>query len=142
VRLYKSPEEIQIMHNASTASHKAFNAVVPHLTQLKTEAELAALLNFRMVQGGGDRWAYEPVVAAEGRGTIVHYTQNDMLLGGSVVIDAGCVGIHLIISNASLTFVRNTIIMLVILQGLIRLMISTTGNGKSITSFYIPTILV
>lgn len=64
----------------------------------KSEAELAAFMEFKVRSLGAERLAYVPVVAGSNRGLVLHYTHNNQLLrdknelenkGGWILMDAG-----------------------------------------------------
>lgn len=57
----------------------------------KSEAELAAFMEFKARSLGGDRLAYVPVVAGATRGLVLHYTHNNQSISNKdwILMDAG-----------------------------------------------------
>ncbi len=91
LRLIKSPEEIRIMRRAAEVSvlghRRAMRACRPGRHEYEIEAELAhefALHGMRSL-------AYPSIVAGGANACVLHYTQNDAVLGDGdlLLIDAG-----------------------------------------------------
>lgn len=57
----------------------------------KSEAELAAFMEYKVRSLGGDRLAYVPVVAGSNRGLVLHYTHNNQKISSNdwMLMDAG-----------------------------------------------------
>jgi Xaa-Pro aminopeptidase len=92
MRLIKGPEELAVMRRAAAitagAHRRAMRAVKPGRREYEIEAEL--LHEFR--RHGAQAPAYSPIVAGGERACVLHYVQNDGVLGGDdlLLIDAGC----------------------------------------------------
>ena len=91
MRLYKSPEELELMRKAVAASAGAHVAAMREVRDGAFEYELEALLEYHFRSAGGSGWAYPSIVASGPNATILHYTQNDRRMrdGDLVLIDAG-----------------------------------------------------
>jgi Xaa-Pro aminopeptidase len=92
MRLFKSPDELQVMRHAariSTDAHRrAMRSVRPGMREYEVEAEL--LHEFR--RHGAEAPAYTPIVAGGANACILHYVENNARLapGDLLLIDAGC----------------------------------------------------
>jgi Xaa-Pro aminopeptidase len=93
MRLIKSPDEITLMLAASKISAEAHSVVMNQTEPGMREYEIEAMLHhyFRAHGGHADGWAYPSIVAGGENACILHYTENDQLLGASdlLLIDAG-----------------------------------------------------
>ena len=89
VRNLKSDAEIANMRNAGLASGRAFTQAMRQ--SWKKEKDLAAYFDYQFKLNGCDDSAYVPVVAGGRNASIIHYTQNNHLLGTKdlVLVDAG-----------------------------------------------------
>ena len=91
MRLFKSPDELQVMRHAariSTDAHRrAMRSVRPGMREYEVEAEL--LHEFR--RHGAEAPAYTPIVAGGANACILHYVENNARLapGDLLLIDAG-----------------------------------------------------
>jgi Xaa-Pro aminopeptidase len=92
MRLFKSPEELQIMRRAAEISGgahlRAMQKIRPGMNEYEVEAEL--LQEFR--SHGAQAPAYPSIVAGGGKACVLHYIENDAMLnaGDLLLIDAGC----------------------------------------------------
>jgi len=92
MRLIKGPEELAVMRRAAAISagahRRAMRAARPGRAEYEIEAEL--LHEFR--RRGAQAPAYTPIVASGERACVLHYVQNDGVLGDGelLLIDAGC----------------------------------------------------
>jgi Xaa-Pro aminopeptidase len=92
MRLFKEPEELDILRRAASISAEAHDAAAriaqPGAFEYELEAEL--LRAFRRRGSSGP--AYTPIVGSGSNATVLHYVQNDQKLaeGELVLIDAGC----------------------------------------------------
>ena len=92
MRLVKGPEELAVMRRAAAltagAHRRAMRAARPGRHEYEIEAEL--LHEFRRL--GAQAPAYSPIVAGGERACVLHYVENDGVLGGDdlLLIDAGC----------------------------------------------------
>ena len=91
MRLVKSPPEVEIMREAAqvaaAAHRRAMEITRPGMSEFQVEAEFHAI--FR--RHNGDH-AYLPIVGGGRNGCILHYINNDAVLGDGdlLLIDAGC----------------------------------------------------
>ena len=92
MRLIKDEHEIATMRQAadisSQAHRRAMRTARPGLREYELEAEL--IHEFR--RRGAQAPAYTPIVAGGANACVLHYVQNDSVLGDGdlVLIDAGC----------------------------------------------------
>jgi len=92
MRLIKDEHEISTMRQAadisSQAHRRAMRTARPGLREYELEAEL--IHEFR--RRGAQAPAYTPIVAGGANACVLHYVQNDSVLGDGdlVLIDAGC----------------------------------------------------
>jgi Xaa-Pro aminopeptidase len=92
LRLFKEPEELDIMRRAAEISREGHEAAARLAREGVYEYELAAALDYTFRRRGGAGPAYETIVAAGANATTLHYVSNDQPLrdGDLVLIDAGC----------------------------------------------------
>ncbi len=90
LRRIKSHEELEIMYRAVELTAIVHEAAYDEIAIGKNEAEVQAVMDFVMTQGGA-RHAYTPIVGSGKNGTILHYADNNKVLGKGelVVVDAG-----------------------------------------------------
>ncbi len=92
LRLIKDTHEMSVMRRAAdiaAAGHvRAMRACRPGMAEYELEAELT----YEFRKRGADGHAYSPIVASGANACILHYVDNNKLLGNSalVLIDAGC----------------------------------------------------
>ena len=92
MRLFKSGEELQIMHQAAEISahahRRAMHETKPGMFEYEVEARL--LYDFRA--GGAQAPAYTSIVAGGANACVLHYVENNTRLksGDLLLIDAGC----------------------------------------------------
>ncbi len=92
MRLFKSPEELQVMRHAaeisSGAHRRAMQKTRPGMNEYEVEAEL--LHEFR--RHGAQAPAYNSIVAGGANACVLHYVENNAKLndGDLLLIDAGC----------------------------------------------------
>ncbi len=92
MRLIKDAHETGIMRRAAaiaSAGHaRAMRACRPDMAEYELEAELS----YEFRKRGADGHAYSPIVAGGRNACVLHYVENNRLLGehALVLIDAGC----------------------------------------------------
>ncbi len=92
MRLFKHPDEIQVMRQAADISaeahRRAMRIICPDMYEYQIEAEL--LYTFR--QRGAQAPAYTSIVAGGANACVLHYVENNSILnkGDLLLIDAGC----------------------------------------------------
>jgi Xaa-Pro aminopeptidase len=92
MRLFKDPEELDVMRRAAEISREGHEAAARLAREGTYEYELAAALDYAFRRRGAAGPAYETIVGGGANATILHYVANDQLLrdGTLVLIDAGC----------------------------------------------------
>ena len=91
LRLTKEPEEINMVHHASTITEKAFrrvlNFVKPGVGEYEVEAEISH--EFLIIRAQGH--AFFPIVASGENGCILHYIENNQVCkdGNLLLLDFG-----------------------------------------------------
>ena len=91
MRLFKTPEEIDLMRCAVKASAAAHHAALHEAQPGMYEYEIEALLEYHFRRNGADGPAYPSIVASGANATILHYISNDQQMqdGDLLLIDAG-----------------------------------------------------
>ena len=89
-RLFKAPEEIAALERAAHVTAEAHRACMREARPGLREYELQATLEHHYRKAGGAA-GYQPIVARGDNATILHYHENDALLGAGelVLIDSG-----------------------------------------------------
>ena len=91
-RLFKRPEELDIMRRAAQISGVAHVAAMKNAKPGLNECEIDALFRGIFRKNGCERPAYEPIVGSGVNATILHYHRNNRVMqdGELLLIDAGC----------------------------------------------------
>ena len=107
-RLFKRPEELQIMRRAADISAEAHVAAMKKAKPGVNECEIDALFRGIFRARGCERPAYEPIVGSGVNATILHYRRNNRVMndGELLLIDAGC-ELHYYASDVTRTFPVN-----------------------------------
>ncbi|RYZ03908.1 MAG: M24 family metallopeptidase [Myxococcales bacterium] len=92
LRLFKTPDELNIMRRAAAISGEAHLAAMKSAKPGMNEWEIDALFRGIFRQRGCERPAYEPIVGSGVNATILHYRKNNRVMqdGELLLIDAGC----------------------------------------------------
>jgi Xaa-Pro aminopeptidase len=92
LRLFKEPEELELMRTASEITREAHAAAAALAHPDRFEYELEAVLDATFRRRGGWGPAYDSIVGGGANATVLHYIANDQPLrdGTLVLIDAGC----------------------------------------------------
>jgi Xaa-Pro aminopeptidase len=92
MRLFKEPQEIDVMRRAAAISAEAHEAAARLALPGAFEYELEAALLHAFRRRGASGPAYAPIVGSGENATVLHYVRNDQKLaeGELVLIDAGC----------------------------------------------------
>jgi Xaa-Pro aminopeptidase len=92
MRLFKEPEEIDVMRRAAEISREGHQAAARLAREGVYEYELAAALDYAFRRRGAAGPAYETIVGGGDNATVLHYVANDQPLrdGTLVLVDAGC----------------------------------------------------
>lgn len=91
MRLFKSPEEAELMRKACQISGEAHKQVMKDVRPGMNEQDVDALLDYLFRKGGCRRYAYPGIVAGGKNATCLHYRFNNEPLrdGDLLLIDAG-----------------------------------------------------
>ena len=92
MRLFKTPEEVELMRRAAAITHDAHVRAMAEARAGKYEYEIEAVLRERFHAGGAERCAYAPIVGSGPNATVLHYRRNNRRMrdGDLLLIDAGC----------------------------------------------------
>ena len=93
LRAVKDPEEIQQMIAAQRIAEKALAEVLDFIRPGRTEREIAAFLQYRMLLGGGEKMSFDPIVVSGPNGSMPHGVPGDRPVGEGdfITMDFGCV---------------------------------------------------
>ncbi len=91
LRLIKGPAEIEALRRAAKLTAEAHNEAMRVCQSGMNERQLQAVVEFVFRAGGAARVGYGSIVARGDNATILHYVENDQMIGPSdlVLIDAG-----------------------------------------------------
>lgn len=90
LRAVKSREDLDGLIAAQRISEKAFEEILPLVSDRITERELAAELVYRMVKNGADDKSFDPIVVSGVRSSMPHGVPTDARIGkGFLTIDFG-----------------------------------------------------
>ena len=89
IRAVKSDAEIALLKHVGKVSGRALNRIIA--SKIRSEAQIASLLNWYFCQEGCIGHAYVPVVAGGKRGIFIHWVQNNGMaeLTDLMTVDAG-----------------------------------------------------
>ncbi|MEZ4458586.1 MAG: aminopeptidase P N-terminal domain-containing protein [bacterium] len=92
MRLFKAPEELDLMRKAAQVTSDAHVAAMRATKPGVREFELQAVIESYFRRHGAEFPAYSSIVGTGDNATILHYTENRSALesGELVLIDAGC----------------------------------------------------
>lgn len=90
-RLYKEPEEIDLMKKACSITDEAFRAVLKDCKAGMKEYEIEAILSYHFTRLGANGHAYEPIIANGKNACYLHYNKNNNTLksGDLLFMDFG-----------------------------------------------------
>ncbi len=91
LRLFKSPEEIEILRKSCQLTAHAHRDIMKSVRPGMNERDVAILIEHSFALGGADRLAYGSIVAGGKNGACLHYHHNNEKLrdGDLLLIDAG-----------------------------------------------------
>jgi Xaa-Pro aminopeptidase len=91
MRLFKSPEEIELLRKASQITALAHKSAMKEVRPGMQEFEIEALIAYEMKRNGCQRLGYDSIVAGGKNATCLHYQSNNEPLrdGDLLLIDAG-----------------------------------------------------
>jgi Xaa-Pro aminopeptidase len=92
MRLFKQPQELELMRRAITISEQAHRRAMLKARGGKREWEVEAVIEYAFRSQGAAGPSYPSIVASGPNATILHYISNDreMRQGELLLIDAGC----------------------------------------------------
>ncbi|GAA5052931.1 Xaa-Pro aminopeptidase [Thermocatellispora tengchongensis] len=91
LRAVKDEEEIALIRAACAITDQAFADVLPAIAPGMTEREIARALEFRMMELGADKPAFDSIVAAGPNGSVPHHAPSDrpVARGDLITMDFG-----------------------------------------------------
>ncbi|WP_066362178.1 aminopeptidase P family protein [Herbidospora mongoliensis] len=91
LRRVKDSTEIAALARACALTDEAFSLVIGQIAAGMTEREIARMLDFRMMELGADRPAFDTIVASGPNGAIPHHSPGDRAVrkGDLVTMDFG-----------------------------------------------------
>jgi Xaa-Pro aminopeptidase len=92
MRLLKDEYEARIMRRAAVIASAAHKRAMRTCRIGMAEFELEAEIGYEFRKRGADGHAYSPIIAGGNNACVLHYVENNKLLGANdlVLIDAGC----------------------------------------------------
>ena len=93
MRKVKDEEELQALTAAQRIAEKALEDVLPEIRPGKTEKEIAALLQYRMLVHGAEDMSFDPIVVSGPNGSLPHGVPSDKKIqdGEFLTMDFGCI---------------------------------------------------
>jgi len=93
IRLQKDPKEVDLIIKANNIAIKALDELLNDIKPGKTEKELAAKLEYLMIQYGASDKSFGTIFASGFRGALPHGLASEKVInkGEFIVIDYGCV---------------------------------------------------
>ncbi len=93
LRAVKSPEEIATIRRSVHVNSAAFEKSIPEIRNGRTEAELAAIIEYQMHALGGEKPAFETIVASGSRSALPHARPTDKPLQKKqlIIVDQGVI---------------------------------------------------
>ena len=91
MRLYKGPEEIDLLRKGCQITAQAHKTLMKEVKPGQNEAEVEALVDYEFRRGGCQRVGYGSIVAGGKNAACLHYRANNDVLrdGDLVLVDAG-----------------------------------------------------
>ena len=93
LRASKDPQELEAMRQAQRITDQAFGEILNFIRPGRTEREIAARLVYELLRLGGEKMAFDPIVAAGANGSKPHAQPGDQAVapGMFLTMDFGCV---------------------------------------------------
>jgi Xaa-Pro aminopeptidase len=93
LRKVKDSEELEALTAAQRIAEKALEDVLKEIRPGKTEKEIAALLQYRMLVHGAENMSFEPIVVSGPNGSLPHGVPTDKAIqeGEFLTMDFGCI---------------------------------------------------
>lgn len=91
VRAVKDPEEIDLLRQAAALGSRGYDFACSLLREGVKESEVAKQLEIYWLEQGGDRLAFDPIIAFGAASSMPHYRagQNSLVSGSVVLFDIG-----------------------------------------------------
>lgn len=91
MRLFKSPEEVELLRKACQISAQGHRTAMAEVRPGMNEYEIEALIDYSFRKAGCKRLGYESIVAGGKNATCLHYRGNNEILndGDLLLVDAG-----------------------------------------------------
>lgn len=91
LRLIKEPYEIQVLEDAFRIAQGAFAAILPEIHPGRTEVEIAGLFELELRKRGGEKAAFDTIVASGPRSSLPHGRASERVIGRDelVLVDFG-----------------------------------------------------
>ncbi len=92
-RAVKDPGEVEAMIDAQRIAEKALDEVLPFIKAGRTEKEIAAFLQYRMLLGGAELMSFDPIVVSGPNTSLPHGVPTERVVsdGDFLTMDFGCV---------------------------------------------------
>lgn len=93
LRIAKEAEALEAIRGAQAIAEKAFAEVLEEIKVGRTEQEIAAFLQYRMLHYGASDMSFSPIVASGANGSLPHAvpTGKPIEYGEFVTMDFGCI---------------------------------------------------
>ena len=93
LRMIKEPEELESMTAAQRIAEKALTEVLEFIKPGRTEQEIAAFLQYRMLLHGAKKMSFDPIVVAGPNSSMPHGvpTARPLADGDFLTMDFGCI---------------------------------------------------
>ncbi len=91
MRLVKTEKDMKLLYEACRITSEALELAMRSVKPGMAERELEALVNHYFRASGGQGFGFPTIVASGVNGTILHYIENESIIGGNdlVLIDCG-----------------------------------------------------
>jgi Xaa-Pro aminopeptidase len=91
IRMSKEENEIQLLIQAANIANQSYLAMLNHVKQGISEAELSAILEFEMKKRGGQKVSFDTIVASGNRSAMPHGVASDKIIenGDMITFDFG-----------------------------------------------------
>jgi Xaa-Pro aminopeptidase len=92
-RMVKQPYELDAIQRAQQITEKVFDGVIPFIRDGVCERDLAAEIVYRMLHYGGERPAFDTIVASGPNSSLphIHPTKRKFKMGDLIIIDMGTI---------------------------------------------------
>ena len=93
IRTVKDPSEIELLNKAAQIADRSFREIIKNINVGISEIALANELNYNMRKNGAEKEAFDIIVTAGERGTLIHGAPSNkrIMKGELIIIDFGAV---------------------------------------------------